>query len=95
MPAIDQCHQQVVRALEKEGRVVAPKPYTLPVPASSYPLFVDIEAHQVSAGEDKAILLVEIRCFSDESAATTDLYIALGQYIVYRSLLRQNRVDAA
>jgi hypothetical protein len=40
------------------------------------------------------ILLVEVKCFSDESAATTDLYVALGQYIVYRSLLVQQKVSA-
>jgi len=32
-------------------------------------------------------MLIEIKCFSHPNTVTTDLYTAIGQYLIYRSML--------
>jgi hypothetical protein len=32
-------------------------------------------------------MVLEVKCFQDPDAETNDLYVAIGQYLVYRSLL--------
>lgn len=86
MPALDNCHPQVVRALEKEGWVVSPKPYRLTFGERPY-LFIDILAQH----DDSRIIIVEVKCFNDNQL--NDLYIAVGQYLIYRSLLRAKNIS--
>jgi XisH protein len=83
MPALDSCHPQIIRALSKSGWDVAITPYVIPIDLS-HRLYIDIEAHHVELGH---VVVVEVKCFQDSSAHTTDLYTGLGQYLVYRSLL--------
>jgi hypothetical protein len=92
VPAIDQCHQQVVRALEKAGWDVFPNPYTLAV-GRGVLLFVDIRAQRLSE-ERKEVLLIEVKCFPEDSSDTRQLYTAFGQYLVYRSIVRQKTLEA-
>lgn len=92
MPAIDQCHQQVVIALEKEGWTVSPKPYPLPIGVGRT-FWIDIAAHRLQRLEERTILLIEVKCFPVGSSETTELYTALGQYLIYRSLLRQRGLN--
>lgn len=88
MPAIDQCHHQIVHALEKAGWEVAPGPYTIPV-SKGHVLHADIAAHQPSSTNGQArIIVVEVKCFADRLAETNELYTAIGQYLVYQSLLQ-------
>jgi hypothetical protein len=82
MPALDKCHDQVVRALEKEGWIIAPKPHLLVVP-ERHPLLADLKARR---GTDE-IIIVEVKCFEDDELS--ELYTAIGQYLVYRSLIKQ------
>ena len=63
MPAIDQCHQQVVRA-------------------------------QRVRDNRQEVILVEVKCFPEDSSSTRQLYTALGQYLVYRSMVRQKALEA-
>jgi hypothetical protein len=84
MPQLDVCHDQVVHALEKDGWVVSPVPHAIRAPGRRYPLLADFRARR---GQDE-IIIVEIKCFVDE--ALEDLYSAIGQYLVYRYLLRQS-----
>ncbi len=86
MPALDRCHPQVVRALEKAGWNVAPKPYRLPL-VGRPPLSIDIEAKNAN----NRIIIVEVKCFTDNEV--NDLYTAVGQYLVYRSLLRAQNIN--
>jgi hypothetical protein len=82
MPAIDRCHFQVVRALEKDGWEVDDRQYAL----TSFPgkrLFVDIQARK---GE-RQLLLVEVKCFTGQWL--DELYQAIGQYLVYQHLVQQ------
>ncbi len=87
MPAIDQCHEQVVNALAKAGWDVANKQFGFKTPLNW--LFIDIQATRVTNGDIEQILLVEVKCFADGSSTMPDLYTAIGQYIVYRTMLRE------
>jgi len=82
MPALDKCHDQVVRALEKEGWTVASKPISLVAPERHPPL-ADIGAQR----EGDEIIVVKVKCFADDELY--ELYTAIGQYLVYRSLIRR------
>jgi XisH protein len=87
MPRLDQCHEQVVRALEKEGWTVAKK--QLKLYAEDRQIFIDIRANRGINGTRQQILLVEVKCFPDRDSTTQELYTALGQYIIYRAVLAE------
>ena len=86
MPALDQCHHQIVRALEKAGWNVDDNPFVIPI-IGVRRLFVDIQAEKTQRNGFQTIIVVEAKCFSDSRTELNDLYTAIGQYIVYRSLL--------
>ena len=54
-----------------------------------------VRAERQENGSRQNILLAEVKCFSDEKSHTTDLYIAVGQYLVYRELLDKLSVTTA
>lgn len=85
MPAIDNCHSQVVHAFQKDGWNVSPKsPYIL---APDMAIYVDIEAQKSANGSgDTTRIYVEVKCLPGHNI-TQELYIVFGQYIVYRALL--------
>jgi hypothetical protein len=85
MPAFDACHDQVVRALEKEGWRVEIEPYRLALPPRVG--YVDIRLSRGRNGRLEQLLLVEVKCFPDEDDTTRDLYISIGQYLIYRALI--------
>ncbi len=84
MPALDACHPQIVHALEKAGWTVSPVPHAIRAPGRKYPLLADIRANR---GQEE-IIIVEVKCFLDDPLV--ELYTAVGQYGVYRSLLQQS-----
>ena len=84
MPALDQCHQQVVHALEKEGWTVLTIPHALLTPINY--LFIDIEAHRLIDGDEQIIIVVEVKCFHDEKRAMDDLYIGLSLTLLKTAL---------
>jgi hypothetical protein len=85
MPALDQCHPQIVRALEKDGWAVDPFPVRLTVETRT--VYVDVRASRTRNGNQSVVLLSEIKCFPDTTNTTRDLYTAIGQYIMYRAML--------
>ncbi len=91
MPALDSCHDQIVRALEKTGWQVIPKPYKLPGPINS--LLVDIEARRIYDGFEQEIIVVEVKCFQNPAATMHDIYVAIGQYLVYREIMDRLALD--
>ena len=91
MPALDYCHPQIVHALEKDGWTVRDKP--LEIDTAERTVFIDIEARKLSNGTSQHILLAEIKCFPDRDRTTRDLYIALGQYIVYQAVLDERELS--
>lgn len=87
MANLDLCHSQVVRALEKAGWRVDPTQPRLSTEVRT--VFVDILAHKQTNGTREQILLAEVKCFSSTGEKSTDLYVAIGQYVVYKSVLTE------
>src|SRR5262245_27567850 len=90
MPALDSCHQQIVNALNKAGWDVDPKPVFIRTPEIS--IFADIQA-EYSNGYPKEIVVIEVKCFVDERNDLDELYRAIGQYVIYRNILRERQID--
>lgn len=90
MPTLDSCHPQVVRALQNAGWIVAPVPAF--IRAGERTVFIDILAERSGNGAEASVLLVEVKCFADSKTTTTDLYTAIGQYLVYRAMLERASV---
>jgi XisH protein len=85
MPAKDSCHDQISRALQKDGWTISPKQPRLAADIFAY---IDIEAHK-----DERNAFIEVKCFPGAND-TQELYIAFGQYIVYRELLARLKPEA-
>ncbi len=89
MPAFDSCHPQVVRALEKDGWTISSDQFLIRIDRS-HRVYIDIEAQRV---DSSSIMVVEVKCFQDIESETSDLYSAIGQYLIYRNLLERKNLD--
>ncbi len=88
--ARDVYHDTVREALIADGWTITDDPYT--VPFGQHNLYVDLGAERLLAAErGTERIAVEIKSFIGRSAMR-DLENALGQYLLYRSLLE--RIDA-
>ncbi len=75
MPKFDTCHEQVARALQKDGwRIVAEQFYIVYRKRKG---FVDARAVREINGSRQQIMLVEIKCFPDREDTSQDLYTAI------------------
>ena len=88
MPAFDQCHEQVVRALQKEGWRVTGQQIRLTTGKRN--AFIDMRVAHGFNGNGRTILLVEVKCFPPDSDRNSELYSAIGQYLIYRAMLVEN-----
>jgi hypothetical protein len=91
MAAHDTYHEQVKRALIKDGWTITHDPYILTF--GFHKVYVDLGAERVLAaerGEQK--IAVEIKTFRGTSEIR-DFEVALGQYVLYRSLLARFEPD--
>lgn len=89
--ARDIYHNTVRDALIADGWTITDDPYT--VPFGTHNLYVDLGAERILAAERGAErIAVEVKSFIGRSGMN-DLENALGQYLLYRSLLE--RVDEA
>ncbi len=91
MPALDRCHEQVVRALEKENWRITSNPKYLYITGRA--VFIDLEAKRGHNGSLQEILLVEVKCFAEATQITRDLYLAIGQYVVYQAILKRLQIS--
>lgn len=91
MPKLDDCHSQIVHALEKEGWSVSTNPYVLPITGRRR-LFIDIFAERYADTQPQTAIIVEAKCFTDAVGELDELYTAIGQYVVYRSALKQKGI---
>ena len=89
MPAFDQCHEQVVHALQKEGWRLEQSSVSLFF--DDRYAYVDMRVSRGSNGNHEQILLLEVKCFPDKDSTTRDLYTAIGQYLVYRAMIQELR----
>lgn len=84
-------HEAVRSALIKDGWTITHDPLTLPFGAHN--LYVDLGAERVLAAEREGErIAVEIKSFVGPSEVA-DMEQALGQYLLYRSLLRRSEPD--
>jgi hypothetical protein len=85
MPAKDFYHEQVKRALVKDGWTITHDPYTITYGKKD--VFVDFGAERIIAAEKSSEkIVVEIKSFLSDSDLK-DLKQAVGQFAFYRSLL--------
>ncbi|MCU0476995.1 MAG: hypothetical protein MUC99_12980 [Anaerolineae bacterium] len=94
MPAIDICEPQVVHALEKLGYQVTHQPYAIRLNQPREPLlFADLRL--VSTRDTtRGIIVVEVKCFASGRNVLDELYGAVGQCMMYRTILEQVEPDA-
>ncbi|RCJ25282.1 fatty-acid oxidation protein subunit alpha [Nostoc sp. ATCC 43529] len=91
MSAKDAFHTVVKTALEKDGWLITHDPYTLQ--AGTLELYIDLGAEKVIAAERQGQkIAVEIKSFLSPSKIT-ELYAALGQFIIYRIALLEQEAD--
>lgn len=91
MPQRDTYHAAVRRALEREGWTITHDPLVLE--AGAHNLYIDLGAERLLAAErGQERLAVEIKSFMGRSEIV-DLEQALGQFLLYRSLLRRQEAD--
>ncbi|MGF2036267.1 MAG: XisH family protein [Nostoc sp. CmiVER01] len=91
MSAKDAFHTVVKTALQKEGWLITHDPYTLQ--AGSLELYIDLGAEKVIAAEKQGQkIAVEIKSFLSPSKIT-ELYAALGQFIIYRIALQKQEAN--
>jgi hypothetical protein len=74
MPAFDQCHEQVVRALQKEGWNVEAEQVTLSL--GKRRIFVDLRAVRGVNGNRQQIMLIEVKCFPSSTTVNEELTVS-------------------
>jgi len=91
VPAKDIYHDAVKSALIKDGWTITHDPYTMEFGQKD--VFVDLGAERTLAAErDGEKIAVEIKSFVGASEVR-DLEVALGQYVLYRSLIARFEPD--
>jgi hypothetical protein len=91
MPASDTIKPAVVAALTKDGWTITDDPLTLEY--GDLYLFIDLGATRIVVAERGVErIAVEIKSFPSKSKVT-DLQQAVGQYTVYRAILRRVEPD--
>lgn len=91
MPKLDQYHGPVKQALIKDGWTITDDPFTMKF--GKMRLFADLGAEKVIAAEKSGRrIVVEIKVFGGPSPVA-DLEQALGQYGLYRTVLKHSGED--
>jgi hypothetical protein len=91
LPQRDIYHDAVKSALVKDGWTITHDPFALPF--GLHNLYVDLGAEQMLAAEkDGERIAVEVKSFRGRSEVE-DLEHALGQYLLYRSLLQRRHPE--
>jgi hypothetical protein len=94
MPARDIYHEAVKAALVNDGWTVTDEHYVLRI--GKRRVFIDIAAEEnlIAAEQAGRKIAVEVKSFVGASAIE-DLRDAIGQYVLYRSVLRRKDPDRA
>jgi len=91
MPAKDSYHDAVKAALIEDGWLVTADPF--PIKYKEIELYADLAAERpIAAERGNEKIVVEIKSFVGR-ALMTDFHNAIGQYMVYRSLMPQSAPD--
>jgi hypothetical protein len=92
--SVDQCQPAVEIALQKEGWTIVASPKTMR--ANEEDFFIDLEAERgvTSGSENAESAYIEVKCFQTAGKyKREDFYIAIGQYIVYRTIMKIKAFD--
>ena len=92
MPALDRDHQIVRRALEKDGWTITDDPLTLKLGRRSVHIDLGASRNVLGAIRGTEKIAVEIKTFAGPSDLS-DLYEALGQYLIYQTYLEELEPD--
>lgn len=89
MPAIDQCEEQVIRALEKAGWLVTHQPFAIRInkKRAGY-VYADLRLRQKT--NNQTIIVIEVKYFASTRTHLDEFYQAVGQYMSYRNALTIN-----
>ena len=91
MPAKDIYHDTVKRALQNDGWIITHDPFPLQIGRKR--LSADLGAERlINAEKGTQKIVVEVKSFVGRSDVR-DLEQALGQYILYRQVLNEMRID--
>ena len=91
MPARDIYHSTVKTALEKDGWTITHDPFPLQIGKKR--LSADLGAERlISAEKGIQKIVVEVKSFVGQSDVK-DLEQALGQYILYRQILNETKIE--
>ncbi|GBO56302.1 fdxN element excision controlling factor protein [Pseudanabaena sp. lw0831] len=91
MPARDIYHNTVKTALEKDGWTITHDPFPLQIGKKR--LSADLGAERlISAEKGIQKIVVEVKSFVGQSDVK-DLEQALGQYILYRQILNETKIE--
>ncbi|MEG4331419.1 MULTISPECIES: element excision factor XisH family protein [unclassified Microcoleus] len=91
MPAKDIYHDTVKRALQKDGWIITHDPFPLQIGRKR--LSADLGAERlINAEKGTQKIVVEVKSFVGRSDVK-DLEQALGQYVLYRQVLNEMRID--
>jgi hypothetical protein len=92
VPAKNIYHAAVVAALKADGWTVTDDPLTLTVGDRN--LFIDLAAERTELAAEKGVekIAVEVQTFPNPSVVA-DLQDAIGQYVLYRSVLSRQHPD--
>jgi XisH protein len=91
MPAKDTFHDAVVAALIKDGWAITHDPYTLSFGTTN--VYSDLGAERpIAAQRGNEKIALEIKSFLSDSAVR-ELEIGLGQFVLYRMLMRKVEPD--
>ena len=88
MPALDRYHAIVRAALIKDGWTITDDPLQLPIGRRTLAIDLGAERALIGAQRDTQRIAVEIKTFGGVSPVA-DLQQALGQFLMYKSVLRQ------
>src|SRR5262249_19565402 len=93
MPARDSIHDNVRRALERDGWTITHDPFKLQLGVRRF--YVDLGAERLLAAEKGTRkIAVEIKSFAGPSEMK-DLEDAVGQFVVYEHALRRKEPERA
>lgn len=90
MPAVDRCHDQVIRALQKDGWIVERAPFNLVTLTRT--AYIDLQMSRKINGTNQQMMVVEVKCFPEADTTTYDVYASLGQYLVYQAMMMQRNM---
>lgn len=85
MPAYDNCEPKIINALQKDGWRILEKP--LMIRTETYDVFADCLLQHAGNGRMNQIIVVEVKCFTNPKNDLNEFYVAIGQYLFYRSAI--------